>query len=455
MSKIRFVPIDLSAVANPPVGTAYLAIDLDGNLKTKDDAGNITQVGSNPKESQVIYVDANYGDDSTGLVNDPGKPFLTLNGALGAASSGDTIVVRRGSYSQSGSIAMDSVNWYFMPDTFVSGFGNLFDDLGSDMTFSVYGHLVYQMSGVCLNVAGANSNIYMEFDRIESGSIGVFTNTSTTNNTIVTIKGNSIYSSVYAMSIRGGAQFKGYISKEIHSNNTTLNLRNCAVGYNFYLECPNIHNDNIGGIMEVLSVGNLTTGDFDIHIKGNLISNGTGSSGFQFCTMINGGRVLIEGDLISESKPALTTLDSYGGHIRIKGNVIQKSGDRETISSGSSLLNVIVSDGEIYNGGYNNIIDVGIGTYFAQVTSSNKLLLKNCTMHNDGGDYVGVIEGTSNVFTAYGCTLYSNLESIFSTTPQNINFYNCVSNVIENANITQLEAGGLVTNSNVILYNFS
>lgn len=46
MSKIRFIPIDLSAVVNPPVGTMFLAIDLDNKLKTKDDVGNISQVGS-------------------------------------------------------------------------------------------------------------------------------------------------------------------------------------------------------------------------------------------------------------------------------------------------------------------------------------------------------------------------------------------------------------------------
>lgn len=455
MSKARLTPIDFQTSTNPPIGSIDVAVDLDKLLKLKNDVGAITNPSAISKHSQVIYVDVNYGDDLVALINDPMKPFETLNGALSAASYGDLIIVRRGSYSQSGSIAVDGVNWYFMPDTSVSGFGNLFDDLGSDMAFSVYGHLVYQMSGVCLNVTGANSNIYMEFDRIETGSIGVFTGTSTTNNTFVKIKGNSIYTSVYGMSIRGGAQFKGYVSKEISSGNITLNLRNTVSGYNFYLECPNIHNDNTGGLTEVIAMSNLTTGDFDVHIKGDIYSNGLGSSGFNFCVMIAGGRIVINGNIISESKPTLATLDSVSGHIRINGNVIHKGGDRETITSGSSLMPVIISNGGIYNGGYNHIIEIGVGTYFAQNTSGNMLLLRNCTLHNDGGDYVGMIEGTACVFTAYNCVLYSNLESIFSTTAQNINFYNSVSNVAENVNITQLEAGDLVTNANVILYNFS
>lgn len=455
MSKIRFIPIDLTASPNPPVGTVHVAIDLDGIIKTKDEFGAITPIGSSPKEASVIYVDATFGDDSTGAINDPGKPFVTLSGALGVASFGDTIIVRRGSYFQSSSIATDGVNWYFMPDTYVSGFGNLFDDFGSDMTFNVYGHLVCQMSGICLNISGANSNVYLEFDRIESGSTGVFTSTATTNNTFLKIKGNSIQASVYGMSIRGGAQFEGYVSKEIYSTNITLNLRNQLAGYRFYLECPNIHNDNSSTLAEVLAVSNLSTGDFDVHVKGNLYSNSTGSSGFTFCVMLSGGRFLIEGDIITQSKPAIATLDGYGGYLRVNGNVRHVNGDREVLSMGSSTFPVIISDGEIYSGGYNNIIDIGVGLYFAQVTTGVNLLLRNCTLHNDGGDYVGVIEGTSNNFTAYNCVLYSNLESIYSTTAQNINFYNSVSNVAENVNITQLEPSGLVTNANVILYNFN
>lgn len=45
------MPIDLVAIADPPAGTMYLAIDLDNKLKTKDDAGNISIVGSTVVEN--------------------------------------------------------------------------------------------------------------------------------------------------------------------------------------------------------------------------------------------------------------------------------------------------------------------------------------------------------------------------------------------------------------------
>lgn len=455
MSKIRFIPIDLSAVSAPPAGTVYVAIDLDNNLKIKDENGIITSVGSSTKESNVIYVDATYGNDGTALINDPSKAFLTLENALLSAVFGDLIIVRRGFYSQNTPIAADGINWYFMQGAIVGGSGDLFYDNGSDMSYNVYGYLHSQVSGSSLAVDGLNSNVYFEFDKLEFGAIPIWTGSTTTNNALVTIKGNSINGNIYGISARGGVSFKGYVSDFITSNNITLNLRDITTAYNFYLECPNIYNVTTGGVTEVLSIGTLIVDDFDVYIKGNLISTGIPHDD-KFVVVTVGGRLTIDGNITSSEKGCLLTGDNgdnFSGFVKVNGNIKNLSGFRETIVAGSNTIPLIVSNGEIYNGGYDHVIYMGDFIFALQETTNVKILLKNCTIHNDGGDYAFKISGTSNVPTAYNCVMYSNLESVYSASPNTINFYGCVANVAENVNITQLEAGGLITNANVILYS--
>ena len=86
----------------------------------------------------AVFVDAVNGNDSTGLRGRSDLPFLTLAAAKTAASSGDTITVRPGSYSGT-NLLKDGVNWYFYPGgtvTQTSGSG-IFDDTSSGANGSV------------------------------------------------------------------------------------------------------------------------------------------------------------------------------------------------------------------------------------------------------------------------------------------------------------------------------
>ena len=53
------------------------------------------------RTGNVIWVDAVFGDDASGAVDDPLHPYLTVGAALTVALSGDTVQVRPGSYAES------------------------------------------------------------------------------------------------------------------------------------------------------------------------------------------------------------------------------------------------------------------------------------------------------------------------------------------------------------------
>ena len=54
------------------------------------------------RTGNVVWVDAVFGDDASGAVDDPLHPFLTIGAALSAAVSGDLVSVQPGTYAESG-----------------------------------------------------------------------------------------------------------------------------------------------------------------------------------------------------------------------------------------------------------------------------------------------------------------------------------------------------------------
>jgi len=93
----------------------------------------------------TLWVDAVYGNDSTGLANRQDRPFLTLTAAKDAAVAGDLIEVRPGTYAidPDTSLAKNGVNWYGCPGAILSKAGDptigIFDDGGGAIACVVSG----------------------------------------------------------------------------------------------------------------------------------------------------------------------------------------------------------------------------------------------------------------------------------------------------------------------------
>jgi len=65
------------------------------------------------KHGNLVYADAVNGSDTIGAHGRADRPFLTLTAAKTAAVTGDTIVVRPGTYTD-GTINKNGVNWHFL-----------------------------------------------------------------------------------------------------------------------------------------------------------------------------------------------------------------------------------------------------------------------------------------------------------------------------------------------------
>jgi hypothetical protein len=192
--------IALGCYSNNPLGANVTVI---GDMKIGDTvAATANQVpvslangawnwGSLPSSAtlagNVVIVDAVNGNDSTGLVGDLTKPFLTLLAAQAAASSGQTILVYPGAYTST-ALGKDGVNWYFVPGasvTFSSGNGFV---AATAMTFKVRGYGNFNCTAgsarfVWTDNAGANVDI--ECDTITANAIRF-------NNGTARVKANSI-----------------------------------------------------------------------------------------------------------------------------------------------------------------------------------------------------------------------------------------------------------------------
>lgn len=137
---------------------------------------------------EAIY-DAFYAASATGLLSrgynnvftvGSGLTLTTLAAAKAAASAGDLIVVRPGTYDEK-NLAKQGVDWHFERGAIVnytgSANGGIWDNGATGETtalrYNVYGEGAFLRAGsgttaVGVNVVQANSHVVIEFDRIES-----------------------------------------------------------------------------------------------------------------------------------------------------------------------------------------------------------------------------------------------------------------------------------------------
>ena len=127
----------------------------------------------------IAYVDAVNGNDGTAVLGDFSKPYLTVGAAITSATSGYTIVVRPGNYSNATQLLKDGVNWYFMAGAKVSqtnatGQAMFGDTGGNDAVCSItgYGVFIDTLGGeACIiKIGDAASNVYFEAQSISVGN---------------------------------------------------------------------------------------------------------------------------------------------------------------------------------------------------------------------------------------------------------------------------------------------
>jgi hypothetical protein len=389
-----------SYTESDPVFSAWLATP--PNISTfTNDSGYIASLTTN----NVLYVAKN-GDDATGLADRLDKPFLTVQAAITAASSGDLVYVYPGTYSES-IILKDGVNIYLTDGATISNNAlKTVTDNNVAVTCVIdgYGQILNTTvgTGYAIDIRNASSDItirakYVECTATSGASLYIFNGTVRYDVTKTYSKNGGSNQTVYVNA--GTAYLKGEFISDL--DYTVL-----ISGATVYLE----------GVIKALNIGSF--GNSGIHMAGNgyLDFTGSSSSNKLFGFEQSGGNAYIH-DAVIESLNATSAADGsaisyYGGNLLELSNVILKCANAsaksiETQGVNNKTLKVYTSSyatnvydttaGKLnFTFGKENLLISGTNIAHASLDMSSKLILSQLAYNTpSNGQIVSYNSGTS------------------------------------------------------------
>jgi hypothetical protein len=282
-----------------------------------------------------IFVDAG-GNDSTAQVNNPFRPYATIDAArnAGVLLAGNSVIfVRTGSYTVLNSLIGPKVNYYFEPDTIITSTSIIFDSniLVSPITgFHCYGYGDFTSTATnCVSITGNCNDFYIQAESLvtnAASSSAIFL----AGPTGVEIDANLIQSvDDYALRLNNGSgNIKGTIIKGggcmqsqgnggvwiIYGNNmiftdATKNAINSQHNHNNQYQIDDITGP---GTCLYMTKGNIklicnditSTGSYAIHNSGNdlntilAVTFDTLKSNTNYAVLLNGGDNIFNGNII-------------------------------------------------------------------------------------------------------------------------------------------------------------
>ena len=303
----------------------------------------------------VAYVDPIYGNDSTGALNDKGRPYQSINGAkyvggiyaMCSPSQRGLIYLRAGYYSENYTF-VDSLDLYGEPGVVWGGnFPSGFYDTGASVqnkVCKILGH-IRLVGNTATNASGgmqcivlqSDITLYAEFDEVTS----MQTLFHASRNVKLTLRFNKV------AGVSGNST--GYIG--LVGDNATLDLKvrdsitssarfklgngvlASGLAGNVRIECPRIEMISGSSIMWITAPrGNTIDIIGDLHLTSGAVSNGVNGCisihPQQTNTDTTNAVINITGDLYGYSNHSLVTQD--GGFpsnetININGNLISNT----------------------------------------------------------------------------------------------------------------------------------
>ena len=211
---------DFSSVAN----STYFYNKADKLVRYKDSTGTVLEIfsaaGGTINNGRILYV-ATTGVDATGAVGNMAKPYLTLEAAQTASSSGDLIYVFPGTYAlttvATSGIAKNGVSYYFEPNCVVTKAttGSIFNTTGFTTGFNVYGYATFTKTATAGTILTTSVNAFdVSFEALDVSCTNDHCFTLTLNSKTGNFKLRNATSS-------GGTVFN-FIG--VYTNNDTYNI---------------------------------------------------------------------------------------------------------------------------------------------------------------------------------------------------------------------------------------
>jgi hypothetical protein len=468
-------------------------IDFVGTNSFPPFSVSLSSLSPSSNVGNLIFVDSVYGNDSSGKLNDFGKPFSTYTAASVSATTNDLIVIRPGTYDEK-IILKDGVKIYAYPNvTFVGSHDTIITDDNVGVNAEIYGYM--DINATCNS--GTTNVIYIQNTgttlNMECGDI-IVTGTSNSrcvfnfSNQEVKIKAKDINS--FTDNSSETIRLQGNVS----GNSTTIECHN-VIGRSACILINSLSNGNIKVLNDIIlkdaTSGNQSAiyhnGSGDIFIKANKIKTTTYRAINSDLVTAN-GNLYVDVDLIESTNSTLVGLNSiYGSLISNFGssantyikskNMIADGGviylnisggiGRKTVLEGnmyskqnllirnSSTRKLIVKNSTLKRGGDtdNNIV-VGMGNYiigniFAGVYNGlsaefdNVNIVKEETLSGTSTNPIFGLDGTTSEVYVKNCDVYG--ENIFSGATAfnaasladgNVYFKNTTSNVDNGTNVT-------------------
>lgn len=374
--KLPLNPIRITDLADGP-GGSLAGQELKGlRVNANGDAWEwySTLPASLVSLKNCVFVSEN-GDDETGMLDRLDKPFLTRFAAMSAASSGYTVIVFPGSYTDRG-LGKAGVNWFTFP-----GVKNYIDGplyAGANLSFSVVG----------------DEMIYPPADDPNNEDVQVanFTGTS-----LVSIEIGGFEASHSGNYVRLANSSRCYLTSKrriysiVHPNSNC----DCSGSTVLQINTPEIY----------CSAG--------FYVHGSTAS-----------ITINSPRIMFDNDPSDAGNVALTVVYNEAGNITLNGNIIASNALftsvygllHNTSSAGITTVNGNITNGtsssttnQVINCGAGTIeVNGNIGGYKNIIVSGGTLRLNGYNALNNGAAAIVSQSGGNMFLTGTMYNLFNN-----------------------------------------------
>jgi len=203
-----------TSVAPEPGQIIFIESGANQGIKVFDENLVLTNLiinGGNPgyTVANTVFVDPS-GDNATGVVGNPGLPFLTIEAAqaaiLAAMLIGPKLVyIDAGAYTYGGNLITASrLDYYFSPATTITCTSAPFTSLASNTDNRIYGAADFVRNGALFSISGANTiALNIQANTFSSGAASNMM-TMTNANADVNIRAFSMSGTGGGLSISGG-----------------------------------------------------------------------------------------------------------------------------------------------------------------------------------------------------------------------------------------------------------